>query len=417
MRRHQVVGMAQIGHFGTPALVAGIAAVVLLVLHLAVPFGILTYGEETGLDSETLSRGDIADGFNGPVDYGPASVGLTLTGIILAMVAGIVLFVVGMLPVPVVAARFAGWFLGVLGALGAFMALSSSAYWLGTGFSALLSAIAASFQDTPNAGRLWVISPVIVFIGASVAFLAFLKVMTNVVAVREGLRDRANHAARGVVLAAVVLSAMLIVPWSMLILDGEDRRATEAAMCPGSDTCQAATYFYTAFGHGSDPTASQGLGAPYGGILGIAERTSDQGSSAELFQGLAFSIKVLTAMGWIGVILGMLTTFGHVLSSAFKLPGAARFSPVLLMLNVPMLLWGTIMFLLASIYMWTPSYDDAAFYGGALVSDQSWWYGFLPLVVAVPLAMWAFNQYQSAREVFGQFGGTVTVVREEANFD
>lgn len=392
------------------------AALLMLVLHLAVPMGYANHDEEAnalGQDDEAVSRSDIAKGYGDADGYGPASPGVTLAGTIIALVAGMLLLVSSFAPVPVVAARFIGWTGGLLGALGAFMALTSSAYWVGLGFTTFLRAMFGWFGSNATAPlELWVISPVIVMGLGIAAFWGFLGIMANVIAKRDDLRSQAHHQLLGAKAAMLFLVAVLVLPWSLQVADGDDRR--EMGLCDGNEVCPAGYVFFSAFGHGGHEPASAGVLAPYGGILGIAEATEN--AEQPLFQGLAFSLKVMTAMGWIGFLLGALVTVGPLLSSAFKLPGAARFTPIVQALNLPMAAWAGIMFILAGAYMWNPSWDNAAFFG-SLVKDQSWWFAFFPLVAAVPFTAFLLNQWQAVREVFGGMSIKTAAEADAHSFD
>lgn len=405
--------MNKIGHFGTPALVAGGLTIVLLVMHLAVPFGVFDFNKATndaGQKDDTISRGDMADAFDASNAYGPASPGVTLGGIIMAMVAGLLLVVVGFVPMPVVVARFAGWTLALVGAVGGFMALTSSAYWLGTGFTTLLNVI------TPNPDpvqRLWIISPVLVFIGAAVLIMTFFKVMAGVVATRDGLRTQAEAQLKGAAFAAVFLALVLIVPWSMQILSGDETRAQ--GVCSAAESCSASYNFFTAFGHSDAEYIRQSYtGQSFGGVLGIADTTED--AEPGMFQGLALSLKVMTATGWIGFLLGALATLGPVLSSAFKLPGAAKWSSLVQAAALPMALWATIMWILASSYMWRPSWEEGAIFGNAPIKDfQLWVWPGAPVFAGAVLVIWALMQAKAVRPLFESHGGVAAIASKNAH--
>ncbi len=405
--------MNKIGHFGTPALVAGGLAVALLVMHLAVPFGVFDFNKQTndvGIADDTISRGEMADIHDAADGYGPASPGVTLAGVIIAMVAGLLLVAVGFVPMPVVAARFSGWLLGLVGAVGSIMALTSSAYWLGTGFTTLLSVL------TPNpdpAQRLWIISPLLLFIGAGALIMVFFKVMAGVVAKRDGLRLQATAQLKGATLAAVLLALVLIVPWSLQILSGDETRATGA--CSPNESCSASYTFFTAFGHGDNDIVRQAYtGQNFGGIIGIAEASKDFDQG--MFTGLAFSLKVMTATGWVGFLLGALATAGPVLGSAFKLPSAAKWSSLLQGLTLPMALWSALMWILASSYMWRPNWDDGAAFGVTQIKDfQLWVWPAAPIFVGAVLAIWAVMQMRAVRVLFDHAGGVAALASKNAH--
>ncbi len=406
--------MNKIGHFGTPALVAGGLAIVLLVLHLAVPFGFADYeksANDGGIKDETVSRGDIVDAYDATDAYGPASPGVTMGGIIMAMVAGILLVGLGFVPMPVVAARFAGWLLALVGAVGGFMAFTSSAYWLGTGFTTLLNVITPNVEPSV---RLWIISPVLTFIGAGVLIATFFAVLTNVIATRDGLREQVRGQLKGATLAAVFLALVLIVPWSMQILTGDETRM-QPGQCSQAESCSASYTFFTAFGHTSNGAVSGAYGLPgFGGAIAIAEATQD--NEPAMFQGLAMSIKVMTATGWIGFLLGALATMGPLLSSAFKLPGAAKWSTIVQGLGLPMALWSAIMWILASAYMWRPSWEDGAIFAGTSVKDQQLWvWPGAPIFAGAVLVIWALMQFAAVRGLFAHAGGVAAIASKKTH--
>ncbi len=405
--------MQKIGHYGTPALMAAGLALVLLVVHLAVPFGVMDYSQAmnaAGQNDDAMSRGDIVDSFDAANAYGPASPGLTLGGIILALVASVLLVAVGFVPMPVAVARFAGWVLAFTGALGGFMAFTSSAYWLGTGFTTLLNVVLPNPEPFQ---RLWIISPVLVFIGSAALVVMCFKTLTGVAAKRDGLRDQAQAQVKGAAMAAVFLALVLVLPWSLQILDGDETRAQGG--CTAAQECSASYNAFTAFGHTSaEFVRTTYTGSSYGGIIAIAEATDD--TDPGMFQGLAFSLKVMTATGWIGFLLGSLATLGPVLSSAFKLPGAAKWSALVQAFSLPMALWSVIMWILASSYMWRPSWEDGARFGAAPIADfQLFVWPATPIFAAAVLVLWSVMQARAVSTLFASHGGVAAIASKNAH--
>lgn len=404
--------MAQLGHYGTPALVAVITALALLIVHLAVPFAVRDFGQELndfGIDDQSLSRADMAEEHQ-LAGHDAGSPGATLTGIVLALVGSALLFVMGFVPIPLVLARFVGWALGFLAAIGGFLATASSALWVGTGFTTFLRIIIPGNAAADE--RIWVISPVIVFAGGIVLTIYCLKVMANVVARRDGLRDQAQGQLKGAVFALILICCVAILPWSMQIMGGEERR--DAGACTGAEVCDPSYVFFSAYGHGDSDAGDNAAFADFGGILAIAQNTADLNPG--LFTQLAFSLQVMTATSWVVFLLTSIATLGPLLSSAFKFPAAARFSPVLQVLGLPMIAWAAVQFVLAASYQWRPSYDDAARFGGP-ISDQTWIPGILGFAAAVFIVLLALNQFAAVRGLADHMGGLQKVTEQAHSFD
>lgn len=400
------------GHYGTPALAALLGSVALLVVHLAVPFGIVdrpASDNDAGIDDQTVSAGDVAADFDDD-RYGLPDPAVAFWGILLALLSGALLLGLGLAPMGVTTARFTGWLLAVAGATGAWLALASSAYWLGTGSTTLLGVV----SQNPPAARLWPISPVPVAAGALALAWTFLRVATGVVSRRDGLRDEAERHTRVSLLAGVLLLVLLAMPWSFQILDGDERRdhgdCSAAAVCPGRID------WYSAWGASadaelaalqSDPAGSlftshaDGL---YGGILAVAG-TGDR-FGLDLWRQTAFSLKVLTAAAWTSFFVGATATLGHVVASAGQAPRAPRAATTLHLPALLVLAWATVHYLLLAAYQWRPTYDD-----GLLPDAQSWWFAFAPFAAAPLLVALAFRQWRLVRPLLS---GLKTVARERA---
>ncbi len=405
--------MAQLGHYGTPALIAVITAVALLVVHLAVPFALRDFSQaqnDIGIEDDVLTRGDMVDEYDAVDGPGGAAPGTILTGIILALVGSVLLFVTGFVPAPILVARFAGWFFAFFAAIGGFIATLASAHWVGTGFTTFLRVVIPT--NAEPASRFWTISPVLTMAGAIVLVIFAIKTMAGVVSTRDGLRDQASRQLKGSIIAVILACCVLALPWSMQILNGDERRA--AGFCSGGETCDPTYVFFTAFGHGDHAAGNAFNGANYGGILGIADSTSE--FDPALFQGLAFSISVMVATAWVLFILSAVATLGPLMSSAFKLPAAARMSPIIQMLTLPMLAWAAIQFILAATYQWKPSYDDAAQFAGT-IADQTWIPGVLGLATGVFIVMAALNQIGAVKGLFANMGGIEKVTERTHSFD
>ncbi len=401
-----------LGHYGTPALVAVITAIALLVVHLAVPFAVRDHSQELndfGIEDELLNRADVAEEHD-LAGHGWGSPGTTLTGIVLALVGTALLFVMGFVPVPLLVARFAGWALAFLAAIGGFIATASSALWTGVGFTTLLRLMIPG--NAAPGERFWVISPVLVMAGALVLTIFCLKTMAGVIAKRDGLRDQAQGQLRGAIFALILICCVAALPWSMQIVGGEERRA--AGQCGGAEICEPSYTFFSAYGHGDSEAGDNAAFADFGGILAIAENTAEFEPS--LFGQLAFSIQVMDATAWVVFLLTCIATLGPLLSSAFKLPAAARFSPGLQLLGLPMIAWAAVHFVLAASYQWKPSYDDVARFGGP-IADQTWIPGILGFAVGVFIVMLALNQVHAVKALFSNLGGLEKVAKSGHSFD
>ena len=379
-----------VGHYGTPALIAGGVAALALVLHLAVPFAVLDLPEaqnSLGFDDEAQSRKDVTEALDdGPDVYGLAAPGLTLAGIILALVAGIAAIALGFVPMPVAVARFVGWGTGLVGAMGAWFMTTSSLFPMGKGFATLLGLISGS-----EGARLWVVSPVLVAACGGALLWAFLRIIRNVITRKDDLRDGAARILRAPVLAAVFLAIVLIAPWAVLVQDGNERRAS--GDCLPSEDCPGQVGWHTAWGD-SESTA-------FGGILATSEVTG-----GDLWGHLAFGLKVMNAAAWVTFFAAVVATLGHVISSVAPTQVPARVFGGLQLANLVTLPWATVQLLLATIYQWKPSWDDTA-----LTADQSWWFAFFPLFAFAPLALWILHQLRANLATFQ--GARTFVARQQ----
>ncbi|MGB1585608.1 MAG: hypothetical protein ACPHID_00995 [Thermoplasmatota archaeon] len=331
-----------VGHYGTPALVAGGLTIALLIVHLAVPFAVVDYSaadNDAGIDDETLSLKDMGDRLKAaPDQYGLSGLGLIMTGLILALVGSLVLVILGFVPLPTTAARFLGWGFGFVGAMGAFFAGTASLFHVGAGFTTFLGLVGAS-----DATRLWIISPVITATGSIVALAFLLKIMGNVVTRNDDLRMKAQNILRAPFLAVIVLAALLVMPLSIQAING-DERAANGASC-AAEGCEGTYEFWSAGGSTSSGNTL--------GILAYAESTED---GAEVFQGLAMTIKVTIAAAWVAFFVGAFATLGHVITSVTGVSIVTKIFGAFQLANVITLPWAVVQLILAMAFQtWRPA--------------------------------------------------------------
>lgn len=357
----------RLGHYGAPGLVLLVAAAAALVVHLAVPFSIVQ--DHTGLSgdgAEVQDRGEAADFWDAVDGYGLASPGATLTGAIILLAGAVALFVLGFVPMPVAAARWTGWSLALLASVGATLAAASSALWAGSGFATLLDLL---FGDP--AGSRWVVSPVVVAAAGGVAVWACLAIATRVLPDQEPGRAEGRMAARAGRWAGLLLLLVVLMPWSLQVDGGE------AAFVPGLQAIQA-----------------------------------DKVTDGESFGGLSYAIQVLIAAGWVGLVVPFLVVFGLLLTTTMPFPRAWRPFRGAAFLSLAMAAWGGVVYLLAWVYMWKPSWDDDAFVEG------TWMPGFFPIVVALPLAMWALAELRQAQAFLADMrSGELGAATQPVQFD
>lgn len=374
-----------VGHYGTPALVAGGLTIALLVMHFAVPFAVddfSTADNDAGIDDEALSLKEMGERLDSaPEQYGLSGLGLITTGLILAMVGGVVLLILGFVPMPVTAARFLGWGFGLIGAMGAFFAATASLFHVGAGFTTFLGLFGAG-----DVTRTWMVSPVITAVGSIVALAFFLKVMTNVVTRTDDLRIRAGNVLRVPFLAAIVLAALLVMPLSIQAVNGDERAARGEACA--ADGCEGTYEFWTAGGSTSNSNAL--------GILTMADLTDDSG--AELFSGLAMTIKVLIAAAWVAFFIGTFATLGHVITSV---TGAALVTKVFSAFQLGNLItvpWAIVQVVLAMAYQsWRPAEKEVL----DTLPDFGGYSAVLPVVVGAAIVVLALRLVWNLMETFG----------------
>lgn len=208
------------GHFGRPAWTAGIAAAVALLAHLIVPFGVVDYRGPASPDDELITGWEASEMMSrvpGLLVSLNWSLGLVWTGIAVAALGSTLLLVLGYQPLKVDAARWLGASGGLLCALGGAIMLMPAMYYVGTGFSTFLGTLLFTEFDA----NFWAISPVLVAVAAGVVIHNGLRVMTRVSANRDGIRDDCLLHADAVRWGAVLMAAVLMVPWAIgLLPDG-----------------------------------------------------------------------------------------------------------------------------------------------------------------------------------------------------
>ena len=294
------------GHYGRPSwFVAGLAVAALLV-HFAVPFGVVEYRGPASPDSELFWRGDVVEqrGYlSDTLLVGNASPTVTLAGALLAVFGGVLLVVLGHQPLQVGAARWIGYAGGALACLGAGLMWMSSMYAVGTGFATFLGTV----LRTEFQAQFWAISPLLVA-AASMALLWYAgQVMANVVSSRDGLRDRSRDHLASARLALVLMGTVLVVPWSLgLLPDGiSDFFGTGVGDDPAPLWFSAEDVQSVTVAEGAD---------------GSRIRYAQDGD----FGALSFSIHVLLALCWTATVWHLAWPAAAVAVSTGKAPGLLR---------------------------------------------------------------------------------------------
>jgi len=381
--------MAKTGHYGKPALIIAIAAVVALVVHLAVPYGYLVVGGGGDADdNEAVSRSEVReseDAFNGS----PATTGVTLTGIILTLVAGLALVALGFMPMGVSAARWTGWGLAAFAAVGGLLTFLSSMYWVGSGpgyFLASASVFGAGLvgggftgmieviAGTDTAANLWVISPVIVAVLSGVVLWMALRLAGEVVKTEHGWRARARAHLRGAKWAIALVALALLVPWSIVKND----------VAPDDE----APFFYGAHS-----------------IVMINDVTQPSPEEEEWFNGMSFAIGVFIATAWVGLAAAFAGAAGGVLASTGAPVQVSRGTHYAVVATLAMLVWSAIMYVLAWSILWKPAESVEATPG---------WF---PAALIAVFALWGMNAATLLRHVPGASGDGARTAPEPVSFD
>lgn len=361
-----------LGHYGVAAWIIALAGILALVLHLAVPYGNMTY-EEEGVESETLKRSDVSDNdaFGGE-SVGAAKPGVTLAGTIMMAVAGVALLATSYVRLPMVAARLLGWSSGLVAAVGGFMAFMSSMFWVGDGmgvgafapmlggFSGLLDLL---LLGSERVGFLWALSPLFVAILAAASVLAALHLCKNVVASRDGYRDRAKTHLMGGVWALLFLGLVLLLPWAHVKAETGNAEDTEDWYAIGAHS-----------------------------VLYTNQLTED--SPEPFWGGLAFGIKVMIATAWIGLAFALVGSLGGVLASIGAPSGLPRVTHFAVVPVAIMLLWSFVHYILAWTHQWKP-FDEA----------EDVLPGFWPGLVVVAYVLWVLTTIRIARGLIAAGGG------------
>ncbi len=359
--------MTRLGHFGVPALIVAGLTLVAFVMHLSVPF----FQFSMDGDSETVTRNEAADDWGDDAGPAAASPNTALAGLIVALAGSIGLMVVSFTRMEREGARWAGWGTTVTAVVGLSIAFYSSMFWVGSGlgtphpevfegvsgmpqsfdfgngfsftipfvfftFSGGFTGFLETMGGTDAAAMVWVISPAIVAAMALGGLVAGFMVLSRLLERRDDIRAHSSRHLGVAVAGIALLGVTLLVPWSI----GE---LTDAS---GED----ADYFF------------------FGARTILA---ADDLSDGESFSGLAYTIQVTIAAGWMAFAAGILGTLGGMLQSTgvkHRITGMVDWvqAPVAMVA-----IWAAFGYVLAWIYMWRP-------YSGA----EGFLPGFFPILVA-----------------------------------
>ncbi len=372
------------GHYGIPALILACAGLLALLLHLLVPYAHINYADPDTED-ETMDRGEAADFHDDAELVGASSPGVTLAGAIVLLVAGVGLLVAGFLPMPVTSARWVGWGGGLAAVVGGLLAFTSSMYWVGSGLGQYpygvfdmgnfdfgvfgpggfdfgvialggltggLSGLIELILKTDSAGTVRVISPALVAAVAGTALVTALRLCGNVVSLENGVRERARSHLNGALWAALLLGLVLLLPWSM-------GKATDYS--------------------GTDDQDMFVFGAHT--ILNV-----DDASDGDIFGTAATGIQLLVAAGWVGVLLGTLSSLGGVLASSGAPAPVARAFHFGVFGTLLMTLLAVTGFIVALVGAFDPMDGEEEF--------MTAWFNLLVLPV---LGLWAWVQVKVLR--------------------
>ena len=347
-----------IGHYGWRAIALAVLGVAALVVHLAVPYQVfICDGDAFGCpDDKTISRkdhADTADTFDEAwVDS--AGPGLTMAGAIVLLVGGLALTGLGFVPMPVTAARWAGWLGGLVAFAGAWFTASSSLYWIGDWASALLN-----LGNPGGPDFILLLSPLIVGGAGIAAVLLAIGIMRDVITTRDGLREEARHTLAVAKWSLLSLGLVLLVPWSFYNPEG--------------DSYQWHSALGILFQHG------------------VADSFGSFGAGGDAWNGMSYALVVLTVTCWIAAFAGVVVSAGGLLAHGLMPP---RWLPLLHGLSLFMTAWSAILYVLMWAYMWKPT--DGA---------DDFLPGFFPAFVLagfIPLAWSAIDQVRDgARSLRG----------------
>jgi hypothetical protein len=372
------------GHYGMPGLLIAVAGLLALVLHLAVPYAHVNY-TDPDRESETLSRGEIVDTHKNYDMIGASSPGVTLAGSIILLAAGVLIMALSFTPLSVSIARWSGWTLGLVATVGGTLALMSSAFWVGSGlglfpygsfnfgnmgfgpnmpnmsfsFGGLTGGLTGLIElalGTDNAGTVIVIGPILVTLAAALGVFAAFTLCGNVISARDGLRDRASQHLLVARWAVALLLVTLLVPWSI-------GKATDYEGNGDRDW----------FVHGAHTVMN--ANAVDGGTYG----------------GMSYALNVLLAAAWIGILLGVIGSFGGVLASENGPAAVARAFHYTTFGTMFMTGYVAVVYVLMWVYMWRPAKD---------VEDYQ--PGYLGVLLVPVLAVWFMVQFDMLRSVLNR---------------
>ncbi|MGB1697572.1 MAG: hypothetical protein ACPHK8_04155 [Thermoplasmatota archaeon] len=349
-----MVAETRTGHFGSGAMIAAGLSVLALIAILAVPFGVLapedgdavTVGYKEADTFEVSNLGDL---------------NLMITGIGLALAGSVILFALNFAKLPVRPLRVFGWTAAILLTTGAFLALITSALWVGGGMAdgyvageeapeepapegiyagGLTGLIQTAVYDPATEGTFWLVSPVIVFLASAVLLYKGLGYNRSLAPKEQ--RERIGQYNKYALTGAFVIVAAFLVPWS----------AAEFAV-GGGDT--DTTYFAAqSILHGAEITT--GAGSIWGNLDYV------------------FGTFVLSGMVLLGVA---------VLSGIMGLANAGSKSNVLMAPALFFGLWNVSAFGASWINGWVPS--------EAAEAAAEWSPAYFQFAVLLPLGLMMFQ--------------------------
>lgn len=357
-----MVAETRTGHFGSGAMIAAGLSVLALIAILAVPFGVLAPEDADSVtvgykEADTFEVSNLGD------------LNLMVTGIGLALAGSVVLLALNFAKLPVRPLRVFGWTAAILLTTGAFLALITSALWVGGGMAdtyvageeaaetpapdgyypgGLTGLIQTGVYDPASTGTFWLVSPVIVFLAAAVLLYTGLGYNRSLAPVEQ--RERIGQYNKYALTGALVIVAAFLVPWS----------AAEFSV-GGGDT--DTTYF-----------AAQS-------ILFGAESTTSVG---EIWGNLdyVFGTFVLAGMVLLGVAI---------LSGIMGLANMGSKSNVLMVPALFFGLWNVSAFGASWINGWVPSEVAEA--------SAEWSPAYIQFVVLVPIALMVFQMVTHAMTI------------------
>lgn len=331
-------------HYGKSAIWLAVLAFLALLFQFAVPHAFISPGDE--VEDRVIERSEVTQYSH----HSQADPEVATMGLVLMAIAAASLVILGYVPIGDAGARWSGWVFATMGAIGSLVALFSSMFWVGDGFSLLIN----TFMDSHTGPSFWIIAPFPIALCAAVSLLFFMRIAHDVIHLTAGNRDRARRHNRGAIWALLFACMVLLVPWTAQEFGGEPRWISphQATVLAADNGTHNMTFAFP-------PSTGQ-----------------------PQFVDLANDLQVFQATVWVSISISLAVALGNLLGAQMG-HGIARWPPLLAIVTWGMLTWVLVLYVLTWTTHWHPDWNG---------SSDDWMPGIFPLLVLFVLLPWYIHR-------------------------